>query len=60
MVKKKAQKNKRQRKKQGVTNLFNESLREDKEFWWNIYSVLMNCKKQFDELFNLVNVKVPK
>ena len=34
--------------------VLNESLRED------IYSVLVKCKKQFDELFNAANVKVFK
>ena len=39
---------------------FSESLREDKEFWRDIYSVLVECKKQFDELFKTGNKKVPQ
>ncbi len=35
--------------------VLNESLREDKEFWRDIYSVLVERKKQFDELFNAAN-----
>ena len=38
----------------------NGSLREDKEFWRDIYSVLVKYKKQVDELFNAANVKVSK
>ena len=36
---------------------FSESLREDKEFWRDIYSFLMEYKKQLDGLFNVANVK---
>jgi len=37
-----------------------ESLREDKEFWRDIYSFFKAYSKEFDELFNVVKKKVSK
>ena len=37
-----------------------ESLREDKEFWRDIYSFFEAYTKEFDELFNTGNKKVSK
>ena len=39
---------------------FSESLREDKEFWRDIYSFFKAYTKEFDELFNAVKEKVSK